>query len=203
MAVWLMSLVSDIGVNMLILKCVNIHIYTLYSLVTFHNWDKFHTEEDYNVFLLMQKVCSQGGRTRGSTSVFPEDSFFRCCWYMCTRRQLLFFTCLPHCGHANGPRSSLCTSRIWMLRFDLLTKSREHSGHLTLRWAVAIHAQLSGEPVAHRKWWISCMSGHTKTYNSHYSSYRKGSKQWYQWCKHSTRSLNKIHTDYLAANRTE
>lgn len=111
-----------------------------------------HSEEEYNVFFLKQKAYPHGGITRGSKSVFPEDSFLRCCWYMCTRRQLLFFTCLPHCGQANGPRSSLCTSRMWMLRLDLLTKSREHSGHLTLRWVEAIHAQLSGKPVAQRKW---------------------------------------------------
>jgi hypothetical protein len=113
-------------------------------------WQKmFHSKKDCNVFFL--KAYPYGGSIRRSRSVFPEDSFLRCCWYICTRRQLLFFTCLPHCGHANGPRSSLCTSRMCMLRLDLLTKSREHSGHLTLRWVVAIHAQPSGEPVAQRK----------------------------------------------------
>lgn len=154
----LKSLVSTTGMTMIIL---NVSISSGHSAFTWDcpelngQYDRFKSagncifdsEEDYIGFSLnhnsVLKVAEQG-----STSVFPADPFLVCCWYICTRRQLLFFTCLPHCRHANGPRSLLCTSRMWMLRFDLLTKFREQCGHLTLRWAVAIHAQFSGEPVA-------------------------------------------------------
>jgi hypothetical protein len=83
---------------------------------------------------------------------------------------------------------------MWMLRFDLLTKFREQCGHLTLRWAVAVHVQFSGEPVAQRKWsvvWMVILKNTTFTT----AVYTQGKKYDWKCCKQCTKSLSTVSID--------
>jgi hypothetical protein len=63
-----------------------------------------------------------------------------CKRYMCTRREPLFFTILPHLLQTNGPLSTLWTSRMWILRFVLFTNTLMQYGHLAL-WLDVDHAE--------------------------------------------------------------